>query len=268
MLLSTAHYLGIRELKKRNVVIALSAFCCSSMIYADVENVTLAQLGAGSYQSVAVKGANNWNATSGEEIFYNLRTFEHEWIFNDGANDESSFITHCVEIYQGVTVGAEYMYDVVAIESVPERPNAGWPGNMGEERARLLRDLYAGWANPNTGGVNGSGSDRDAIASAFQLMVWEITHENFDAVLAEDMVSQINFDLGAIQRQFTGAGQDMVGDYVTQMTASLSDGPLEYADLVGWTEESAQDQARFIPAPGVLLALAGGLAVFGRRRRF
>jgi hypothetical protein len=266
--LCTAHYLGIRELKKRNVVIALSALCCSSVIHADIENVTLAQLGAGSYQNVAVKGANNWNAVSGDEIFYNLRTFEHEWVFNDGASEDSSFITHCVEIYQGVTVGAEYMYDVVAIENVPERPNGGWPGNMGEERARLLRDLYAGWANPNTGGVNGSASDRDAIASAFQLMVWEITHENFEAVLAEDMVSQISFELGAIQRKFVGAGQDMVGDYVTQMTASLSDGPLEFADLVGWTEESAQDQARFIPAPGVLLAMAGGLAIFGRRRRF
>ena len=237
------------------------------MIHADVEDVTLARLGAGSYQNVAVKGANNWNALSGDEIFYNLRTFEHEWVFNDGASEESSFITHCVEIYQGVTVGAEYMYDVVSIESVPERPNGGWPGNMGEERARLLRDLYAGWANPNTGGVNGSASDRDAIASAFQLMVWEITHENFEAVLAEDMVSQINFDLGAIQRQFNGSGQDTVGDYVIQMTASLSDGPLEYADLVGWTEENAQDQARFIPAPGVLMAFAGGFALLGRRRR-
>jgi hypothetical protein len=99
-------------------------------------------------------------------------------------------------------------------------------------------------------------------------MVWEITHENFEAVLAEDMISQISFDLGAIQRQFTGSGQDTVGDYVTQMTASLSDGPLEDADLIGWTEENAQDQARFIPAPGVLLAFAGGMAVLGRRRRF
>jgi hypothetical protein len=237
------------------------------MIHADVENVTLSQLGAGSYQSVAVKGANNWNVTSGEEIFYNLRTFEHEWVLSDGTNDENSFITHCVEIYQGVTVGAEYMYEVVAIQNVPDRPNAGWPGNMGFERARLLRDLYAGWANPNTGGVLGSDSEIDAIASAFQLMVWEITHENFDAILAEDMVSQINFELGAIQRQFNGTEEDMVGGYITQMTASLSEGPLEYADLVGWTEESAQDQARFIPAPGVLLAVAGGLAVFGRRRR-
>ena len=237
------------------------------MTYAELENVTLAQLGAGSYQHVAVKGANNWNATSGDEIFYNLRTFEHEWVFNDGADEDSSYITHCVEIYQGVTVGADYMYEVAAIESVPERPNSNWPGNMGEERARLLRDLYVDWANPVTGGVNGSESDRDAIASAFQLMVWEITHENFDASLAEDMVGQITFDLGAIQRQFDGSGQDIVGDYISQMTASLSDGPLEYAELVGWTEESAQDQARYVPAPGVLVALAGGLVACGRRRR-
>jgi hypothetical protein len=237
------------------------------MIYADVENVTLAQLGAGSYQSVAVKGANNWDAISGEEIFYNLRTFEHEWVFDGDSNDDSSYITHCVEIYQGVSVGADYTYEVVAIESVPERPNGNWPGNMGEERARLLRDLYVDWANPVTGGVNGSASDRDAIASAFQLMVWEITHENFDATFAEDMVGQITFDLGAIQRQFEGSGQDIVGDYITQMTASLSDGPLEYAELIGWTEESAQDQARYVPAPGVLIALAGGLITCTRRRR-
>lgn len=238
------------------------------MIHADVQNVTLAQLGAGSYQRVAVKGANTWNAISGDENFYNLRTFEHEWVFNDGDNEESSYITHCVEIYQGVSVGAEYLYQSVAIESVPERPNGGWPGNMGEERARLLRDLYAGWANPSTGGVNGSESERDAIASAFQLMVWEITHENFDAVVAEDMVSQITFESGAIQRQFDGSGPDVVGDYVTQMISSLSDGPLEYAELVGWTEENAQDQARYIPAPGVMMAVAGGLAFTRRRRRF
>ena len=237
------------------------------MVHADVQNVTLVQLGAGSFQRVAVKGANTWNTTSGDENFYNLRTFEHEWVFNDGDNEESSYITHCVEIYQGVSVGADYLYESVAIESVPERPNSGWPGNMGEERARLLRDLYAGWANPSTGGVNGSESERDAIASAFQLMVWEITHENFDAVVAEDMVGQITFEFGAIQRQFDGSGQDVVGDYVTQMIASLSDGPLQDAELVGWTEENAQDQARYIPAPGVMMTLAGGLAFSRRRRR-
>ena len=236
------------------------------MIHADVQNVTLAQLGAGSYQRVAVKGANAWDSVSGNENFYNLRTFEHEWVFNDGDNEESSYITHCVEIFQGVSVGAEYLFESVDIESVPERPNGGWPGNMGDERARLLRDLYAGWADPATGGVIGSESERDAIASAFQLMVWEITHENFDAVLAEDMVAQITFELGAIQRQFDGTGQDVVGDYVNQMIASLSDGPLEYAELVGWTDENAQDQSRYIPAPGVMMALAGGLA-FNRRRR-
>ncbi len=265
--LDALRILGNRKLKTRNAVIALSALCCSSVLHADVEDVTLAQLGAGSFQMVAVKKSNSWDVATGLENFYNLRAFEHEWVFTDGANEESSFITHCVEIYQGVTVGASYMFDVVAVESVPERPNGGWPGNMGDERARLLRDLYADWANPASGGVNGSVSDRDDIASAFQLMVWEITHENFSAELAEDMVDQISFDLGAIQREFDGSSQDAVGNYLTQMTASLSDGPLQFADLVGWTEGSAQDQSRFVPGPAGVMALAGGLVALGRRRR-
>ena len=61
--------------------------------------------------------------------------------------------------------------------------------------------------------------------------------------------------------------QDVVGDYLDEMTASLSDGPLQYADLVGWTEESAQDQSRYVPPPGVLKALVGGLGLSARRRR-
>ena len=81
------------------------------------------------------------------------------------------------------------------------------------------------------------------------------------------MVGQITFEFGAIQRQFDGSGPDVVGDYVTQMISSLSDGPLEHAELVGWTEENAQDQARYIPAPGVFMAVAGGLAFTRRRRR-
>jgi hypothetical protein len=255
-------------LKTRNVVIALSALCFGSTLSADVfEDVTLASYGAGSYQSVAVKGANAWDVATGQEIFYNLRAFEHEWVWNDSSNQSSSYITHCVEIYQSVSVGSSYIFEVVDVEDVPERPNSGWPGNMGDQRARLMRDLYADWANPATGGVNGSAGERDSIASAFQLMVWEITHENFSAETAEDMVDQISFDLGAIQREFAGGTQDMVGDYLEQMTASLSEGPLQNADLVGWTESSAQDQSRYVPAPGVLVAMAGGLGFAGRPRR-
>ena len=161
-----------------------------------------------------IKGANDWNVATGQENFYNLRAFEHEWTWNDSSNQSASYITHCVEIFQSVSVGSDYVFEVVAIEDVPERPNSGWPGNMGDERARLMRDLYADWANPATGGVNGSAGERDSIASAFQLMIWEITHENFSAVTAEGMVDQISFDLGAIQREFVGSTQDMVGDYL------------------------------------------------------
>jgi hypothetical protein len=255
-------------LKTRNVVIALSALCCSSSLVADVfEDVTLASYGAGSLQSVAVKAANDWDVATGQENFYNFRTFEHEWVWNDSSNQSSSYITHCVEIFQGVSVGSDYIFEVVPVEDVPERPNSSWPGSMGDERARLMRDLYADWANPSTGGVNGSAGERDSIASAFQLMIWEITHENFSAVNAEGMIDQISFDLGAIQRQFVGSSQDMVGDYLEQMMESLSDGPLKDADLVGWSESSAQDQSRYVPSPGVLLALAGGIGLAGRRRR-
>lgn len=258
-------------MKTRNVVIALSALCCSSPLLADLagtaEDVTLANYGAGSYQSVAVKGSNSWNVATGNENFYNLRAFEHEWAWNGSPSESTSYITHCVEIYQSVSVGSNYMFEVVPVQDVPERPNSGWPGNMGDERARLMRDLYADWANPATGGVYGSAGDRDAIASAFQLMIWEITHENFSAETAENMVDQISFDLGAIQRQFDGGIEDTVGFYLTEMTTTLSDGPLQYADLVGWTEDSAQDQSRYVPAPGVLMALASGLMMTGRRRR-
>lgn len=227
---------------------------CSS--HADLV-VQLDGYGYGGYEQVAVNAQFDWDEHTGTEHYYNLRTFEHYWTDDVG----ETYLTHCIQIYSGVDVGGIYDFDVVDIEDAPNSPP--WPGAMGEARADLLRDLYARWVDPSRGGVY-AGTDADARASAFQLVAWEITHENFTATTSDDMLAQMSFEFGAIQGQFDGGA---VEGYVFDMVSSLGEGGWLYTDLDGWTNSESQDQSRYVPTPAVLSALAMGFAGMTRRRR-
>ncbi|OUU90420.1 MAG: hypothetical protein CBC35_11830 [Planctomycetes bacterium TMED75] len=243
---------------------ALAALGCCIPAHAELYEVTMEPYGAGKRQLVSANGSFAWDFSSGSEVFYNVRAVEHLWV-EEGALDP--IYTHCVEIYQSVVPGNEYSFQTTAIENIPERDS--WPGPMGEQRAKLVEDLYANYVDPLTGGVYdtglGSGVDLDDYAAAFQLMLWEITHENFaEGADAFEMATQISFDFGAIQSE----ADSSVFTVLDNMFLTLNDGFLDSANLEGWTNPDAQDQSRLvIPGAGTLTGLAFMIPMTRRRRR-
>lgn len=253
-----------KGLKRRTVLLALTALGCCVSAHAEIYDVTMEPYGAGKRQLVSANGSYAWDFTSGDEVYYNVRAVEHLWL-EEGALDP--IYTHCVEIYQSVDPGNQYSFESTAIENVPQRD--GWPGEMGAVRAQLVEDLYANYINPLTGGVYETGIDPgldiNDYGAAFQIMLWEITHENFSSGAdAFEMAAQISFDMGAIQSE----ADSSVLTVLSNMFATLNDGALDSANLEGWTNPSAQDQSRLvIPGAGTLAGLAIMLPMTRRRRR-
>lgn len=245
-------------MKYRTSVVALSALMCAVTAHGELSiTVDYDGEGRGSYQSVQVKSSFDWDDATQSQYYY-LNSTEHLWTGLDG----ESYITHCIEVYAGIPDG-DTSFKVVDIEDAPQD---AWPGEMGDIRATVLEALFAVWVDPNTGGVfdQGSASASDDLAAAFQLMTWEITHENFEAASAEQMVDQMDFTLGAIKWESDGSG---VQQYVTSMFDLLQTDVFDSAPIVGLTSGTSQDQALYIPAPGVLAAFGIGFLGSFRRRR-
>lgn len=251
-------------MNRRTVLLALSALGFCATTHAELYDVFLDSYGAGKRQLVAANGSYAWDFSSGEEQFYNVRATEFEWTTAGGS--EVMYYTHCVEIYQSVVAGEEYIFEGTAIENVPQRN--GWPGEMGAVRAQLVEDLYSNYINPLNGAVYvtgiAPGLDINDYGAAFQIMLWELTHENFSADTAEGMATQISFQTGAIQSDADAS----VGLILEDMFLTLNDGFLDSADLQGWTNEFAQDQSRLvIPGAGTLFGLSLLTPAYRRRRR-
>ena len=166
-------------------------------------------------------------------------------------------VTFCTQIFEGVTAGQQYTFDVVAPSQVPEANDpTNAPGPMGALKATLVNDLYRRYyAGLNTATQFG----------AFQIALYEITHENINATTAAAAVGQLGLNQGAFQANKTG------GVYATAsaMLASLGQGGFGTMgpDLAGLMNASAQDQLLVVPigAPAILAGL--GLVGVGLMRR-
>ena len=166
-------------------------------------------------------------------------------------------MTFCTQVFEGLTVGQQYTYDVVAPSQVPEADTpANAPGPMGEIKATLVNDLYRRYY---------AGLSNASQVGAFQVALYEITHENISATSASAAVSQLGLDKGAFQAGKSG------GIYASAaaMLASLGQGGFGSmgADLAGLSHASAQDQLLVVPV-GAPVILAGlGLVGVGVMRR-
>lgn len=213
---------------------------------------TFQSYGAGQYASSGYRASDAWDSTAALN-FYSIRAYQHQFASATGGVR----LTWCAEVYQGVTLGATYDFAEVSVESVPTAP----PGEMGLERATIVRDLVARWIDPLTQLVIGEASDRAAKSAAFQLAVWEITHENFTAADASGMVGQMSLATGA----FRSAPGDAVLNWYAAMRDSLGIDGFQSVAVGGLSNGQAQDQIYLIPGPSAaaLLMLAGCC----RRRR-
>lgn len=211
--------------------------------------------GNGAYQThrAGFSAALSWDSTASVTT-YNLKLSEHNWTVNGEA-----MTTWCVQIFQGLTAGSTYQFDVVEAEMVPQAPPA--PGPMGMTKANLLRDAAARWLGAD-GRVVASAGNANAAAAAFSTLLWEVTHENLGTTDIATARDRLSLDLGAFRAILTGEAATIYG----KMVASLGQGGWLSADLEGWRNGTIQDQIRLVPAPGAAVLLLVGSAL-GRRRR-
>jgi hypothetical protein len=168
--------------------------------------------------------------------------------------------SYCTQLAESISVGQTVNYTVAAIENVPD-PN---PGAMGAIRAQLVRDLYA----RHYGAVKNSADSK--LNAAFQLTIWEITHENLTAANAQAALAQLNVGTGALAVNLNNSTTAQVAAIAMQMIASLGqNGFGSFGNVLGLTDPNVQDQLIVVPLPMTLGLAAAGLAgVIGLRRRF
>ena len=220
---------------------------------ASANSLTLTFLGFGDSTTTGVRYNSNlgWSSRSSAKLT-NITVGVHRWgIYGQ---ERASF---CTQLFEGVTVGQTYTFNVVAPSQVPEADDpTNAPGPMGAIKAALVNDLYRRYYADLAGATQ---------VGAFQLAIYEITHENLAASSASEAVSQLALDKGAFQSGKAG------GLYATaaSMLASLGQGGFGSMgpNLLGLSNASAQDQLLVVPigAPAVLAGF--GLIGLGFMRR-
>ena len=210
--------------------------------------------GANEQWGCAYKSSLVWDSTASVS-YANLKLSERLWDLGDG----STTVTWCAQVYQGVTVGNFYAFDVVAMDMVPQTPPA--PGPMGFAKAAVMSDVMSRWLGADSRVIAAAGS-ANASAAAFNAIVWEIVNENFVTSDLATIVSRMSLTAGAFRSTLSGEGLAIYN----AMVASIGQGGFQTASTEGWLSPTAQDQIRMVPAPGAIgLVLLGGL--LSRRRR-
>ncbi len=220
---------------------------------ASAANLTLTFQGYGlnTVNSIAYKQNRAWNAT-GPTNYSKSSCGELNFTSGGGANVR----TFCVQLWEGVSEGDTYTFGCVTPAAVPDN-SPPHPGFMGELKASIVQDLYHRYYG---------GLDTSAEAAAFQIALYEITHENLDAADAASAIGQLNLSLGAFS--VLASDSPAFAD-ASAMLASLGTGGFQSIGerLVGLTDPHAQDQLLVVPigAPAILAGL--GLLGIGLIRR-
>ncbi len=174
-----------------------------------------------------------------------------------GGGSISAFCIEVVENYPDDPI----TYQAVEISQVPENSP---PGALSEVAQTLIQDLYAKFYSSNILNAPTNAFDRKTNYAAFQLLIWEISHENFDTTDASVAVTRMDLTQGA----FVGASNQETMNLASSMIASLGNGGFSaYSKLIGLTNPNNQDLLIVVPTPAIA-GLAGlGLAGMRRRRR-
>lgn len=240
-----------------NVVVGLStAILALTGQQADASFVTGTYLGYGANQQWACgyRSTYSWDSTAALSMS-NLKLSERLWDLGDGQQT----VTWCAQVFQGVTIGTNYTFEVVSMDLVPQTPPA--PGPMGYAKAALLSDAMDRWLGADSRVIASAGS-ANASAAAFNALVWEVINENFASTDLTTIVSRISLTTGAFRSNLAGEGLSIFN----AMVGSLGTDGWRTANTEGWLNATAQDQIRVVPAPGAIaVVLLGGL--IGRRRR-
>lgn len=237
-------------------VLATAPMWCAAAASGDV-TATLEQYASGTQERVNLSPNAGWNA-SNSVWYFSSGAYQHAFSSTDGGN----FRAWCTEYSQGIPLGWSGTFAVSGIEGAPLGGRAA--DATTPVRSSLMQDLFARWIDAETAAVRGAGSDANAASAAFQLLVWEIAHENFSTTSVETALPRISLDLGA----FRSAASTSTRSWFDAMSSSLGSGGWRASQLEVLTNATAQDQIRLVPGPGVAatLLLAGSLGLRRRRR--
>ena len=168
----------------------------------------------------------------------------------------------CVEMNEGFP-DDPIDYTVVNIDMVPEDIA---PGPMSLAKQNLMKDLYARHYNSVMAYDGSDWAGYGDRAAAFQIVIWEISHENLTSSTdGMAVLSELRLDEGAMA--FSDMYSVGVEAMARDMIASLgSNGYLYgFSGLLGLTNPTNQDMLIVVPTPAI--AGLAGLGLVGMRRR-
>lgn len=219
---------------------------CAVAASASASNLSLTFNGVGPSVSVnySFNGAPAANTSAG--------------VFNWNGNTVKTF---CTQLNENISNGQTVNFAVVAPELVPDNPPAS-PGNMGAIKAEVMRDLYARFYAT---AVSGSATQ----AAAFQILVWEISHEDLDgAATAAAYLTKLNLAGGDFIVNSSGDSDAALSQANTWRLQLGVGGFLGFENLRGLTNGDFQDQLIVVPVPApALLAGLGLIGAVAVRRR-
>lgn len=200
------------------------------------------------------------NALAGRNLFNVISV--------NGNNAGGQIGAFCVELNEGFP-SDPITYTLTEPTNVPEENP---PGNMSENQAALMQDLYArNYADVSDPSNDGTWNDANDECAAFQLVIWEISHENFSSTTLAGMKAELDLSLGALVA--TNMFNSNVATIAAGMISGLgSGGWLNMENLLGATNDSSgtpgvgnQDLLIVVPSPAI--AALAGLGLVGMRRR-
>ena len=213
--------------------------------------------------SLGLDRRNSWDQVGGVNFTSSsIKAGERVWENQYGAE----MTTYCIQVFESASVGETITYtQTTDLTTVPEAPPA--PGPMAGFQVNMVQDLYSRFIDAKSGKIKEGTSldsyDYSVASAAFQLVLWELVHENFDATTADEAVDQVSMDTGAFQ------AENDASDATSAIIAELGeDGWGTLGDkLVGLSSASKQDQLTVVPLPTPILLAGIGLIGAGIVRR-
>lgn len=224
---------------------------------ASASNWTMTFTGYGLNETVGVRfnNSDSFNSATAASGFANIHAGQHNFnVFG------KTYSNYCVQLFESAgQVGETNVWCTAAVADVPDAPPA--PGPMGAIRATLVQDLYARFH----AGVKASGNS--VQHAAFQVALWELTHEKFTAGDATSTLAQISLEHGALQMK--GSDDPAVFAAANNFLAGLGTGGFKTLgdNLFGLTNPTKQDQLVVVPIPAAALLAGVGLLGVGLIRR-
>ena len=130
---------------------------------------------------------------------------------------------------------------------------------MSEVQTGMVEDMYSRFINGRTGKLQEGTALTDSFdyataSAAFQLVLWEISHEDITADSLDAAKDQLLMDLGAFRAAEATEATELI------ISALGEDGWESHEGIIGLHSATAQDQLMVVPLPTPIILAGIGLA--------